>query len=111
MHASMTIQDVECSGTRDLLYTLGHEMCYETTQPLGPWYDVIDVRYILGPALLAPNFENSTGTIPAEAARSCATCFPVGAADRAERPGTGSMLFYVNKYAFQFSGSSGNLHQ
>ena len=105
------IYGIACPGIPDLLHALGHEMCYETTQPLGPWYDVIDVRYILGPALLAPNFENSASTIPAEAARCFATCFPVGAADRADRPGTGSMLFYVNKYAFQFWGSSSNLDQ
>ena len=92
------------SGGHDALHRLGNDMVYETTEPLGPWYDVIDVRYILGPALLAPNFENPASTIPEHRSRSCASCFPVGSADRANREGSGSHLYYINKYAFSFSG-------
>jgi hypothetical protein len=95
---------IDGPGVQDTLHSLGNDMCYETTEPLGPWYDVIDVRYILGPALLAPNFENPASTIPEDGSRSGASCFPVGSADRANREGSGSHLYYVNKYAFSFSG-------
>lgn len=98
----MLVHDVP--GGHDRLYGLGNDMYYETTEPVGPWYDVIDVRYILGPALLAPNFENAASTIPAEGSRYAPSCFPVGAADRVNRPGSGSHLFYVNRYALNFSG-------
>ncbi len=62
-------------------------MYYETTEPLGQWYDVIEVHYILGPALLAPSFENAASTIPAEGSRSAPSWYPVtvGAADKCQQ--------------------------
>ncbi len=72
---------IDGSGRQDTLHSLGNAMCYETTEPLGPWYDMIDVCYILGPALLALNFENPASMIPEHRSRSCASCFPVGSAD------------------------------
>ncbi len=83
------------------MFGLGND---KTTEPLGQWYDVVDMHYILGPALLAFNFENTASTIPAEGPRYAPSCFPVGAADRVNRPGSGSQLFYVNRYALNFSG-------
>ena len=94
------------TGQHDLLEELGSFMLYDTKPPIGPWYDVVDVRYILGPAMLAPNFENNSGTIPAAGARYKASCFPLGMPDNARTEGTGSNLYYVNKYALKFGGKT-----
>ena len=81
-------------------------MLYNTKPPIGPWYDVVDVLYILGPAMLAPNFENNSGTIPEAGARYKASCFPLGMPDNTRTEGTGSNLYYVNKYALKFGGKT-----
>ena len=81
-------------------------MLYQTKPPVGPWYDVIDARYILGPAMLAHSFENSSATIPAAGARHKVSCFPIGDSDNARTEGTGSKVYYFNKYALKFGGKT-----
>ena len=67
---------------------------------------MLQYAYILGPAMLAPNFENNSGTIPAAGARYKASCFSLGMPDNTRTEGTGSNLYYVNKYALKFGGKT-----
>ena len=72
--------------------------------PVGPCFDVIAARQVMGPALLAPNFESSAATIPADAARVESSCSPIGRADQVQTTGTGSKLVCLISYAYQFAG-------
>jgi hypothetical protein len=82
---------------------LGHAKLYETTPPLGPWWDIIPVNTILGHAILVPNYDNNSATIPAASSKKRDRCFLFGRADGAETPGSGSKSYYVNQYAVDFT--------
>lgn len=70
---------------------------YEPMVQGGGWYDVVDVKQIVGFMPLVPNFENGNNTIPKKLANKATSCFPAGQA------GTkGSKLWRVNALALAF---------
>jgi hypothetical protein len=58
---------------------------------------IVPVTSILGSLPLVP--VGDTGTIPFSMASKQQSCFPEGTCDRANAPGSGSKLFYINTWA------------
>mmetsp|Transcript_45274 Transcript_45274/g.92416 ORF Transcript_45274/g.92416 Transcript_45274/m.92416 type:complete len:113 (+) Transcript_45274:281-619(+) len=91
------------------------------------WYDLVDIKQIMGFLPLIPDYEHTFATIPFAAAipyggfaskatekekevarkRRRERVFPLGNEDMATQGGTGSKTYYVNTLALSFGSRNG----
>ncbi len=80
------------AATPDLWHGKGYRLLYETTQPVGPHYDVVPLERILGLCPVMRLSCNSNATIPEWVANSAEGAFPVGSKSTKTEPGSATYV-------------------
>ena len=86
---------------RDLWHGRGYHILYESSEPIGPHYDIVGLDQVLGICPLSRLYRNLHGTIPEWAAADRDPAFPVGRADEGNVLGTAT--YVLNHLALMFS--------
>ena len=79
----------------------GYSLLYETSEPIGPHYDVVPLDRILGLCPVMRLYRNVSGTIPDWAVNQQAQAYPVGR--RTTDRKLGSATYVVNKLGLKYS--------